>query len=91
LRRHWDPLTSIAASIIEIARTSVSSAELKMIQRALAEVRRIRTTPTVGRFPRSRLTEPDEIARAILLLASPTMPSLIATNLMLDGGSFKAV
>lgn len=35
-------------------------------------------------------TEPDEIARAILLQCSPAMPSLVGTNLMVDGGSYKA-
>ncbi|GAB2572712.1 short-chain dehydrogenase [Paractinoplanes abujensis] len=36
-----------------------------------------------------QLAEPDEIARAILLLSSPAMPSLIGTNLLVDGGAVK--
>jgi NAD(P)-dependent dehydrogenase (short-subunit alcohol dehydrogenase family) len=36
------------------------------------------------------LIEPDEIARAILLLASPAMPSAVGVNWPVDGGSLKA-
>lgn len=36
-----------------------------------------------------RITEPDEIARAILVLSSPAMPSLVGTNLSIDGGAIK--
>ncbi|WP_328438028.1 SDR family oxidoreductase [Streptomyces sp. NBC_00457] len=35
------------------------------------------------------LIEPDEIARAVLLLASPTMPSAIGANWAVDAGSVK--
>lgn len=37
-----------------------------------------------------RLIEPDEIARAVLLLSSPTMPSAIGQNWSVDAGSQKA-
>lgn len=37
----------------------------------------------------SNLIEPDEIARAVLLLASPTMPSAIGSNWAVDAGSVK--
>ncbi|TJZ98937.1 SDR family NAD(P)-dependent oxidoreductase [Actinacidiphila oryziradicis] len=37
----------------------------------------------------SSLIEPDEIARAVLLLASPTMPSVIGENWAVDAGSVK--
>ncbi|AXX29814.1 SDR family NAD(P)-dependent oxidoreductase [Actinosynnema pretiosum subsp. pretiosum] len=37
------------------------------------------------------LIEPDEIARAILLLASPTLPSAIGQNWAIDAGSLKFV
>ncbi len=37
------------------------------------------------------LIDPDEIARAVLLLASPTMPSAIGTDWRVDAGSVKAV
>ncbi|GAA3574683.1 oxidoreductase [Amycolatopsis ultiminotia] len=36
------------------------------------------------------LIEPDEIARAVLLLSSPTMPSAIGSNWVVDAGSVKA-
>ncbi|WP_167407465.1 hypothetical protein [Streptomyces swartbergensis] len=35
------------------------------------------------------LIEPAEIARAVLLLASPTMPSVISSNWVVDGGALK--
>ncbi|MFD5130978.1 SDR family NAD(P)-dependent oxidoreductase [Streptomyces olindensis] len=35
------------------------------------------------------LIEPAEIARAVLLLASPTMPSAIGSNWVVDGGALK--
>ncbi|MDH6581525.1 NAD(P)-dependent dehydrogenase (short-subunit alcohol dehydrogenase family) [Streptomyces sp. SAI-133] len=35
------------------------------------------------------MIEPDEIARAVLLLASPTMPSAIGANWAVDAGSIK--
>ncbi|MBB4688141.1 SDR family NAD(P)-dependent oxidoreductase [Amycolatopsis jiangsuensis] len=37
----------------------------------------------------SALIDPAEIARAVLLLASPTMPSAIGSNWTVDGGSLK--
>jgi NAD(P)-dependent dehydrogenase (short-subunit alcohol dehydrogenase family) len=37
------------------------------------------------------LIEPDEIARVVLILASPTMPSVIGANWAVDAGSIKAV
>jgi NAD(P)-dependent dehydrogenase (short-subunit alcohol dehydrogenase family) len=37
------------------------------------------------------LIEPDEIARAVLLLASPTMPSAIGSNWTVDAGAVKVV
>lgn len=37
------------------------------------------------------LIDPDEIARAVLLLASPTMPSAIGANWHVDAGAIKAV
>ncbi len=37
------------------------------------------------------LIDPAEIARAVLLLASPVMPSTIGENLGVDAGSVKAV
>ncbi|PRY30589.1 SDR family NAD(P)-dependent oxidoreductase [Pseudosporangium ferrugineum] len=36
------------------------------------------------------LVEPDEIARAVLLLASPTMPSAVGSNWTVDGGTLRA-
>ncbi|HEX6343809.1 SDR family NAD(P)-dependent oxidoreductase [Umezawaea sp.] len=36
-----------------------------------------------------RLIEPDEIARAVLLLSSPTMPSAIGSNWAVDAGALK--
>jgi NAD(P)-dependent dehydrogenase (short-subunit alcohol dehydrogenase family) len=36
------------------------------------------------------LIEPAEIARAVLLLASPTMPSVVGSNWVIDGGTLKA-
>ncbi|SEQ92824.1 NAD(P)-dependent dehydrogenase, short-chain alcohol dehydrogenase family [Lentzea xinjiangensis] len=36
-----------------------------------------------------RLIEPEEIARAVLLLSSPTMPSVIGSNWAVDAGSVK--
>jgi NAD(P)-dependent dehydrogenase (short-subunit alcohol dehydrogenase family) len=36
------------------------------------------------------LIDPDEIARAVLLLASPTMPSAIGSNWSVDAGALKA-
>lgn len=36
------------------------------------------------------LIEPDEIARAVLLLASPVMPSAVGVNWPVDGGALKA-
>jgi NAD(P)-dependent dehydrogenase (short-subunit alcohol dehydrogenase family) len=36
------------------------------------------------------LIEPDEIARAVLLLSSPTMPSVIGSNWLIDAGTLKA-
>jgi NAD(P)-dependent dehydrogenase (short-subunit alcohol dehydrogenase family) len=36
-----------------------------------------------------RLIEPDEIARAVLLLSSPAMPSAIGSNWVVDGGALK--
>ncbi|GLY50642.1 SDR family oxidoreductase [Lentzea sp. NBRC 102530] len=35
------------------------------------------------------MIEPEEIARAVLVLASPTMPSVIGSNWAVDGGSTK--
>lgn len=35
------------------------------------------------------LIEPAEIARAVLLLASPTMPSAVGSNWVIDGGTLK--
>jgi NAD(P)-dependent dehydrogenase (short-subunit alcohol dehydrogenase family) len=37
------------------------------------------------------LIEPDEIARAVLLLSSPTMPSTIGANWRIDAGATKSV
>jgi len=37
------------------------------------------------------LIEPSEIARAVLLLSSPTMPSAISQNWSIDAGSIKTV
>jgi len=36
-----------------------------------------------------KLIEPAEIARAVLLLASPTMPSAVGSNWIVDGGTLK--
>ncbi|MFG1608226.1 SDR family NAD(P)-dependent oxidoreductase [Actinoplanes sp. NPDC049265] len=50
----------------------------------------------VEAFPRQNgmlvdaIIEPAEIARAIVLLASPTMPSVIGANWIIDGGTLKA-
>jgi NAD(P)-dependent dehydrogenase (short-subunit alcohol dehydrogenase family) len=36
-----------------------------------------------------KLIEPAEIARAVLLLASPAMPSAVGSNWIVDGGVLK--
>jgi NAD(P)-dependent dehydrogenase (short-subunit alcohol dehydrogenase family) len=36
------------------------------------------------------IIEPDEIARAVLLLSSPTMPSTVGSNWVVDGGTLRA-
>jgi NAD(P)-dependent dehydrogenase (short-subunit alcohol dehydrogenase family) len=47
--------------------------------------------PEQGGMLTGTLIEPDEIARAVLLLASPTMPSTIGANWLVDGGATKSV
>jgi NAD(P)-dependent dehydrogenase (short-subunit alcohol dehydrogenase family) len=47
--------------------------------------------PEQGGMLTGTLIEPDEIARAVLLLSSPTMPSAIGANWLVDGGSTKSV
>ncbi|RDD84159.1 SDR family NAD(P)-dependent oxidoreductase [Streptomyces parvulus] len=38
-----------------------------------------------------KLIDPSEIARAVVLLASPTMPSVIGSNWLVDGGAHKTI
>ncbi|MDR7274551.1 SDR family NAD(P)-dependent oxidoreductase [Catenuloplanes atrovinosus] len=45
--------------------------------------------PRQGGMLTGRLAEPDEIARAVLLLASPTLPSAIGQNWSIDAGAVK--
>ena len=45
--------------------------------------------PRQGGMLTGELIEPSEIARAVLLLASPTMPSAIGSNWTVDAGSIK--
>jgi NAD(P)-dependent dehydrogenase (short-subunit alcohol dehydrogenase family) len=47
--------------------------------------------PSQGGMLTGTLIEPDEIARAVLLLSSPTMPSAIGSNWLVDGGATKSV
>ncbi|GAB7039514.1 MULTISPECIES: SDR family oxidoreductase [Catenuloplanes] len=47
--------------------------------------------PAQGGMLTGRLAEPDEIARAVLLLASPAMPSAIGQNWNVDAGAVKVV
>jgi NAD(P)-dependent dehydrogenase (short-subunit alcohol dehydrogenase family) len=47
--------------------------------------------PGQGGMLTGTLIEPDEIARAVLLLSSPTMPSVIGSNWLVDAGSTKSV
>jgi NAD(P)-dependent dehydrogenase (short-subunit alcohol dehydrogenase family) len=46
--------------------------------------------PKQGGMLTEQLIEPDEVARVVLLLASPTMPSVIGANWTVDAGSVKA-
>lgn len=46
--------------------------------------------PEQGGMLTGELIDPAEIARAVLLLASPTMPSVIGSNWTVDAGSIKA-
>ncbi|WP_432830069.1 SDR family NAD(P)-dependent oxidoreductase [Dactylosporangium sp. CA-092794] len=47
--------------------------------------------PGQGGMLTGKLAEPDEVARAVLLLASPTIPSAIGANWAVDAGAVKAV
>ena len=47
--------------------------------------------PGQGGMLTGKLAEPDEVARAVLLLASPTIPSAIGSNWAVDAGAVKAV
>ena len=47
--------------------------------------------PGQGGMLTGALIEPDEIARVVLLLASPTMPSAIGANWLVDAGATKTV
>lgn len=47
--------------------------------------------PGQGGMLTGALIEPDEIARVVLLLASPTMPSAIGANWLVDAGAMKTV
>ena len=47
--------------------------------------------PGQGGMLTGTLIEPDEIARAVLLLSSPTMHSTIGSNWLVDGGATKSV
>ncbi|MFE0420760.1 SDR family NAD(P)-dependent oxidoreductase [Streptomyces tendae] len=49
----------------------------------------MRNLPTDLGMLTDKLIEPEEIARAVLLLASPTMPSAIGANWAVDAGSIK--
>ncbi|MFC5139731.1 SDR family oxidoreductase [Actinomycetospora rhizophila] len=46
--------------------------------------------PKQGGMLTEQLIEPDEVARVVLLLASPTVPSVIGANWGVDAGSVKA-
>jgi NAD(P)-dependent dehydrogenase (short-subunit alcohol dehydrogenase family) len=46
--------------------------------------------PKQGGMLTDRLIDPSEIARAVLLLSSPTMPSAIGSNWTVDAGAMKA-
>ncbi|MEV6630708.1 SDR family NAD(P)-dependent oxidoreductase [Actinoplanes sp. NPDC051470] len=45
--------------------------------------------PTQNGMLTGAMIEPDEIARAVLLLSSPTMPSAVGSNWLVDGGALK--
>ncbi|WP_033338352.1 SDR family NAD(P)-dependent oxidoreductase [Catenuloplanes japonicus] len=49
------------------------------------------TLPGQSGMLTGKLAEPDEAARAVLLLASPTVPSAIGQNWAVDAGAIKAV
>jgi NAD(P)-dependent dehydrogenase (short-subunit alcohol dehydrogenase family) len=51
----------------------------------------LETLPGQGGMLTGRLAEPDEIARAVLLLASPTLPSAIGENWAVDAGAVKVL
>jgi len=51
----------------------------------------LKALPEQGGMLTGELIDPDEIARAVLLLASPTMPSVIGANWAVDAGAIKIV
>jgi NAD(P)-dependent dehydrogenase (short-subunit alcohol dehydrogenase family) len=63
--------------------------ELAVASRGIDQDALLAKVPEFSGMVTGALIDPDEIARAVLLLASPTMPSAVGSNWVVDGGALK--
>jgi NAD(P)-dependent dehydrogenase (short-subunit alcohol dehydrogenase family) len=89
--------TGVRVNVVTPAgtRTNIMTSEDGYIARVAAHLgvdhaTLLATMPQQNGMVTGTLIEPDEIARTILLLASPAMPSAVGLNWPVDGGALKA-